>query len=156
MIKEIFSKYLEYDRENGQFIWINHWSAATAGRFVGKIAGSEDCEGYLQIVFNYKNYKIHRLVYLWETGKTPKQIDHIDGNVKNNKIENLRAATARSNCQNKKIHRNGKLVGAGWRPKLQKWESQAWIKGKKIYLGCFETELGAHNAYMKAVHGLYD
>ena len=30
-------------------------------------------------------------------------IDHIDGNSKNNKIENLREATLSQNCQNQKI-----------------------------------------------------
>lgn len=63
---------------------------------------------YIRVyVYDYETNKIiskrlHRLI--WETfnGEIPKgmQIDHIDGNPKNNNLNNLRCVTAKENCNN--------------------------------------------------------
>lgn len=56
-----------------------------------------------------KFYIFHRLIfqaYNPDTDISNLQIDHIDGNTKNNNITNLRTATASQNCCNKKIYKN--------------------------------------------------
>lgn len=79
-------------------------------------------------------------------GKIPKnlQIDHIDRNKKNNKIENLRLATCKENSRNK----NSK--GFVWNTSSKKWVAQIIVDGSYQYLGLHETELDARAAYLRA------
>lgn len=55
---------------------------------------------YVQLTHNgcAKDYRVHRLVYKTYKGEVPEGmvIDHIDGNTKNNSIENLRCVTVSS------------------------------------------------------------
>ena len=75
-----------------------------------------DNNGYYHVNL-YKNtikriYKIHQLVYIINTPTediSEYQIDHIDGNRTNNKIENLRKATRSENCSNRKTMITNKL-----------------------------------------------
>ena len=58
--------------------------------------------GYLYIRWKGKNYSVHRLVAecFLENNEGKKQIDHIDGNVRNNEVANLRWCTAKENHHN--------------------------------------------------------
>lgn len=49
-----------------------------------------------------KDYRVHRLVYRTYKGDIPvgMVIDHIDGNTRNNNIDNLRCVTISENCRN--------------------------------------------------------
>lgn len=69
------------------------------GRYAGKEAGSFDQEGYRCVTIDGKKYRAHRVVYALHHGIDPvgHLIDHKDGNITNNRIENLRIA---SNAQN--------------------------------------------------------
>lgn len=82
-------------------------------------------------------------------------VDHIDGNGLNNQRSNLRVVTISQNNTNSYNHRNKKPMGVrykGWtnRP----WEAYCSEGGKTKYLGCYSTELEAHNAYLKYRKGL--
>ena len=92
---------------------------------------------------------MHHLVI----GKPTKgmMIDHIDGNGLNNQRSNLRIVTNRQNLQNMKNHRNGKLSGCYYNKNNNKWQAQIRINGKIKYLGYYNTEQEAHDAYLKAL-----
>lgn len=49
-----------------------------------------------------KDYRVHRLIYQTYIGEIPEGmvIDHIDGNTKNNSLDNLRCVTPKENCNN--------------------------------------------------------
>lgn len=47
-----------------------------------------------------------------------------------------------------------KLKGVGWHSKNKKWTSQIRVNGKMIYLGSFDNEIDAHNAYQKKLASL--
>lgn len=67
---------------------------------------------YMVYLFNghgqKKSHYIHRLMYQTFIGDIPfkYEIDHIDGNRLNNKAENLRAVSHKSNCNNPKSIEN--------------------------------------------------
>lgn len=42
------------------------------------------------------------------------------------------------------------IAGVTWSNKLNKWRASIRIKGKRIYLGSFDTETEACSAYLKA------
>ena len=72
------------------------------------------------------------------------QIDHIDRNKSNNKIENLRLATRKENSRNKSSK------GFTWSKSSKKWVAQIRVDGTYRYLGLYETEIDAHAAYLQA------
>jgi len=82
----------------------------------------------------------------------PEEVDHINGIKNNNQKNNLRSVTHRQNNQNNKYHREGKLIGTCFENDRNKWKSCIQINGKNINLGRFDTEIEAHNAYMKKLN----
>lgn len=86
------------------------------------------------------------------------QIDHINGNKSDNRIENLREVTNRQNNLNKLIHISGKLPGCYLRNDKKSWSSSISISGKSRYLGSYKTEQEAHTAYLFAaiLYGVQD
>jgi hypothetical protein len=58
----------------------------------GDIAGCDTGNGYKKIRAFGKPYLSHRLIFFWHYGVFPKEIDHINGDTVDNRIENLRAA----------------------------------------------------------------
>lgn len=79
-------------------------------------------------------------------------VDHINGDTLDNRRENLRIVTNRENSQNRSTHRNGRLVGATYVRKNNRWQSQIQIRGRRKYLGYFKTEEQAHCAYLNALN----
>lgn len=151
MITEMFLKQiLDYNSETGCFVWKQKTSKKSKIK-IGTLAGCLN-NGYWIITINQKIYKAHRLAWLYIYGEWPKHnIDHINGVRSDNRIFNLRDATVRQNGQNRIEHRNGKLVGASYDKKYKKWFSQIQIDKKQNYLGYFDTELEAHEAYIIAL-----
>jgi HNH endonuclease len=64
-------------------------------------------------------------------------VDHIDGNILNNKKDNLRVRTQSENNMNKKIQSNNSsgIIGVSWSKKNRMWTSYINNNGKRQYLG---------------------
>jgi hypothetical protein len=106
----------------------------------GLIAGTIRKDGYTRISINNKLYYSHRLIYMMFYGEMPKQIDHIDGNPSNNKIENLRPANNTQNSFNKKITKSNTsgYKNVYWHKAGKKWSVEIKVYGKKMYFGLFD------------------
>lgn len=64
--------------------------------------GSLDTDGYIILKIKGKQFKYHRVVWLLCNGEFPqKELDHIDRNKLNNRIENLREVDSWQNNLNK-------------------------------------------------------
>ena len=143
---------LEYSPETGAFKWIK----TLKRNWMGKIAGNiHKKKGYIYIQINGKNYSAHRLAWIYSKGvDSKKQIDHIDGNKTNNRIENLREATNGQNRANSKTSNINGLKGVRklkWIKDVGKcWAAQITINKKTIYLGTFYSAHEAHLAYCDA------
>ena len=101
--------------------------------------------GYLHIGIDRKGYQMHRVIahaFKILDLHSNLEIDHIDRNKTNNCISNLRPVTNQQN----QFNTNAK--GYFWHN--NKWEAQICLDGKRIYLGRYDTEEDAHNAYLKA------
>ena len=72
------------------------------------------------------------------------QVDHINVNSLDNRIENLRILTQQQNLF------NTKAKGYTWSNLHNKWQSQIMINNKQKSLGRFENEEDAHQAYLNA------
>lgn len=107
-----------------------------------------DNSEYLRVSIRGHMVKVHRLVWFLTYNEWPDVIDHIDGNVQNNNIANLRNTNQRGNCANRSEHRKGNLVGASYNKAAKKWMSYTCDANKKrVYLGLHATE---HAASLKA------
>lgn len=154
LTQEFLKQHLSYNKDTGLFTWlkINKYTKKIK---IGDIAGSLDIDGYLRIGIFYKPYLAHRLAWLYVYGEWPKnQIDHINGIRNDNRIENLRDVSQRENCQNRLIHRNGKLVGSWFDKTKNKWQATIRINKKQINLGYYTTQQEAHEAYLKFLNKL--
>ena len=103
-------------------------------------AGTTTTNGYKKFVFCQKKYYVHQIVFLMHHGYVPDLIDHIDGNTKNNRIENLRESNKSKNACNSKVRSDNKsgCRGVVWHKKAEKWMVQV-VKNKKAkYLGLYE------------------
>ena len=77
----------------------------------------------------------------WLGKKISLELDHIDGDRLNNKIENLRPATRSQNLSNKGLS-NKNTSGAknvSWCKERNKWEVQMYVNKKKTFVGRFDS-----------------
>jgi hypothetical protein len=120
---------------------ILYWKSMPYKRndLIGTEAGTLDCDRR-QITINKKHYKTHRLVYLMFYGYIPKEIDHIDGNSLNNRIENLRPASRSEQCCNTKLRKNSTsgIKGVTWDKSRNKWIVSINKDKKTMFRGRFD------------------
>ncbi len=147
---------LSYDPDTGRFTWLaNRGRQACKGR---EVKGTLDGFGYLMIRVDYVIYKVHRLAWLYMTGKWPTQdVDHVNHLRDDNRWANLREATARQNRWNT-LQVTGRLGFRGVRlSRSGKFAAVIGIGGgRRKHLGVFPTAEKAHAAYVsaaKAAHG---
>lgn len=127
---------------------------------IGDKAGTLYNNGYYNITINGKRYGLHRLIFLYHYNYLPKQIDHIDRNKLNNKIENLREVTSSQNSMNRKPNKNcsSKYKGVCWDKRANKWKAYITIDNKINHLGYFINEIDAaisYNVIAKKYFGEY-
>jgi hypothetical protein len=117
----------------------------------------KDNGGYFSVqLWNNKKLKklyVHRLVADSFLGKNSLFVNHKNSNKSDNRIENLEFVSSRENNTHKYINKNkkSKFTGVHWHKNNNKWISQITINNKQKHLGCFENELDAHKAYLKAL-----
>ena len=135
---------LDYDPDTGVFFWKR-----------GKIAGTPDKDGYIQIQIDGKIYKAHRLAFLFQNGSFPTgQVDHKNMEPADNRFCNLRNATPSENRANEKGWRLG-LKGVWLCRCTNRFRAAVQKHGRRIDLGRFDTEQEAHEAYVNKAKELF-
>jgi hypothetical protein len=90
-----------------------------------------------------KRRSIYRLVALAfiENPEDKPEVDHIDNDPSNNRVENLRWATRSENQHNIQIisTNTSGVKGVCWDKSRQKWESKIMIDGISIHIGRYNT-----------------
>ena len=160
--QELLIETLDYNPLTGIFVW----RKGRLGVAANTIAGTGYSNRHVNIIIDCKSYRAHRLAILYCTGEIPPDdmdVDHIDGNPRNNAIANLRVVTHKVNLQNRvranrrSTGRSSKLLGVSWKKDKNKWVAN--IKhpdGKQMHLGYFTEEHEAHRAYLTAKRELHE
>lgn len=153
---ETLRSLLDYNPSTGIFRWRVSPSGPTKA---GTIAGRMDGRGYHAVNVKNRKYAGHRLAWLHFYGEWPKaQIDHINRDPSDNRIENLRDVSGSENCRNRRfrnLQRRGGVKGVSYHKRLGKWQAQICLPVQRIkYLGLFATEAEAFDAYTKAAEEL--
>ena len=131
----------------------------------GKKMGSYTLK-YVRIGIDNKNYKLHRIIFLYHNGYMPKIIDHINGNPHDNRIENLREVTNIQNRYNSRLYSTSKsgVKNVYWQKNCGKWTVTITINGKRKNFGYYtdleeanQVAINMRNKYLKqfANHGNY-
>lgn len=138
------------EAKSGLLTWkIDHWKRIKAGKPAGDFYGN----GYRRVCVDSVGYLAHRVVWLMAYGEWPDgEIDHVNGDRSDNRISNLRLATAAENKQNIGLKANNKsgFTGVSWDRKSAKWKGTITLGGKAMHLGYFDTPEAAAEAYAKA------
>ena len=131
---------LRYDKETGNLYWkIGRRKTAK----IDTVAGSLESIGYIVVKIDGSKYKAHRIIYALAYLKSAfGDIDHIDGDRRNNRLDNLREVSRSVNAQNNKARGTTRSAG--------RWKAQIETNYKKKNLGLFDTEEEAHAAYLAA------
>lgn len=152
-------KCLRYDPETGI---IYHTRDSVNGKAK---AGDRACrywsDGYFVVKLERINIRAHRAAWMLYHGitlTTAQQIDHINGDRGDNKIENLRVVTPSVNSQNRHKPRSGNMsgfMGVTATRTTGIWTATVCLEGKNHYLGRFTTPEAAHQAYLEAKRRLH-
>lgn len=129
-------EWFSYTSESGEFIW-----KKSKGRILaGAVAGNLNCNSYRTVMYNGKNYLVHRLIWLYTYGYLPEtSIDHINHIRGDNRVINLRLASKGDNSRNMskfKTNTSG-ITGVYWCKNRSRWASFIWVSGKRKSLGRF-------------------
>ncbi|MCB5411790.1 HNH endonuclease signature motif containing protein [Pseudogemmobacter faecipullorum] len=164
---DVLHAILRYDATTGRLYWKHRpreffpsdsgyrtWNATFAGREALKTA---DKDGYLRGALFSRPVSAHWVIWAMHNGRWPAQeIDHINGNPQDNRIENLREATRSQNSLNTRARVGSK--GVCWNKARRKWQVSISINGKNTYLGLFDCKEAARAAYANAArmhHGAF-
>ena len=151
MIKNILGADFKYEEDKMYRFNMRHkkWNCCNNNKSNSK---------YIQIKINKKMYQLHRIIYKyfnedWDITDTlhNNQIDHININPLDNRIENLRVVNQSQNVrnQNKKPNCSSKYRGVSFYKRDKKWVAQISINGKSKHLGMFHNEEDAYECYKK-------
>lgn len=110
-------------------------------RKVGEPIGFKSSQGYMTASIGGKNYLLHRIIWLYQKGYLPDQVDHIDHDRTNNIWSNLREVNNETNSKNCTVSTNSttKINGVSYIPSRNKYRAYINHKGKQIHLGLFNT-----------------
>lgn len=131
-LKELFT----YDPDTGLFIrrlTKRQWKE-------GSIAGTRMLLGYICIGIDGQRYLAHRLAWLYIHGYMPEGlIDHKNGMVDDNRIDNLRQADKSRNAMNAKRPSDNTSghKGIDFHKGTGKWRARLHVGKKEFHLGLF-------------------
>jgi len=151
--KIITQEYLQsiFEYKNGSL----YWKISPCPRVkIGNIAGSDHSKGYIKCKVFKKDFYVHRLIFLHQNGFLPKNIDHINGNKSDNRIENLRDCNQSQNSCNVglKITNTSGYKNVSYNKKRKKWQVSIKLNNKSYFFGQFDNIELAKLAAKKARH----
>ena len=154
---EIARELLTYNPDTGKLFWkerpakyfknpnyVKNWNGKWAGKealtaitrrksgHIARLNGS---------VFK-KSYYTHRIAWLIYYGEWPKnQIDHINQDPTDNRIENLRDVTQLENLKNQALRSNNKsgYIGVHFEKSKQKYRARVQINNSTKHIGYYNT-----------------
>lgn len=160
---------LDYDPAHGEFWWrirprehfptarqSNIWNSRHAGNHAGTV---HPLYRYRIIRLDKINYRAHRLAFLLVYGEpVPDELDHIDGDRLNNRIDNLRSATRSQNNANANPRASRSGTKGVFKFHDGRWRASVVHNGRNHYLGTFSTLEEASEARRIAaerIHGQF-
>ena len=123
-----------------------------------EIKGAKDKDGYLKITLvnddkKHLYFRKHRLIMWAFNGESNLQVNHIDSDILNNKLNNLEYVSAMDN-QSHRRKKEGFHNGVCWAKKENKWRAYLQHNKKWKHLGFYAEFMDAKNAYLNGLKDL--
>jgi hypothetical protein len=147
--QKIVREFLTYNQHTGVLTWRfrrRKWFDSTSEwkrwntRYAGEPAFKAiNGEGYQHGAIFHKNYKAHRIIWLWMTGCWPNpEVDHINRNRTDNRWINL---SNQNNRRNISLYKNNttNVTGVSWYPHYKKWLVRIGNGKSRQFLGYFPS-----------------
>jgi hypothetical protein len=133
-----------YEPETGKLYWRPHAAASRAWntRYAGVEAAGAHNAGYFRVSLDGVKQLAHRVAWAVHFGVWPTaQIDHINGDRRDNRVLNLRAVSNAVNSRNAACPKNNTstVVGVAWVPKRQKWLARIMTRNANKFLGYYDN-----------------
>jgi hypothetical protein len=94
-----------------------------------------------------RNIMMHRMLTYAEPHEA---VDHINGDIRDNRLTNLRLASLAENSYN----RTKKFVGVHWAKDRRKWVAMASVRDRTKYIGSFDEFAAAGHAVCDFIESL--
>lgn len=155
---ETLRQLLDYNPDTGEIFWKprplemfsaprfqRRWNTRYAGGKAFTFTRKTERTAYLVGCIFHRVMQAHRVIWALLYGKWPDQIDHIDHNGANNRIENLRDVGQSENMKNQPLHKRNTTGTAGvcWHKVCRKWAVQITVGNKHLHLGVFDLKADA-------------
>lgn len=136
---------LRYEPNTGKLYWLSHpdmpgrWNTRWSGK---EAFTSKTSHGYRHGSIGGKALSAHRVAWAMNHGAWPAdQLDHVNHDKSDNRIENLRVVTNAENHQNSPIRRSNTsgAVGVSRYSARDKWQAQIRCNGTHEHLGHFDS-----------------
>lgn len=154
-------KFYTYDPETGDIVWKSRCAGMTFGDKTVSVRGARQSNGkcagrsalyahnagYSAVALMGVAFLAHRVAWALHYGEWPKgQIDHINGDRRDNRITNLRVVDQTGNSRNAARPRTNKtgVIGVFWEERANRWKAYITADKKRV-------DLGSHNSFEAAV-----
>lgn len=136
-------RYTTVDDEDYEFL--SRWKWCYQPRGYGYAARSSG---------RSKTFHMHRVIMNAPKGL---EVDHINGDGLDNRRSNLRLCTKAQNQYNQrpKCRGTSQFKGVSWKTTANRWVAQIQVNGRKLFLGYFQNETEAAQAYDQAARQLF-
>ena len=138
--QELLRERYDYDGEH----LINRRNMSGRGGGIGSIVGQMKPDGRRYVKFNGQRYYEYNLIWMWYYGEdipSHLEVDHIDNDRDNNRIENLRLLSHQENQLNRKDTKENGILWKDNPIRLERNKERA----KRYYAQMTEEEKKEHN-----------
>lgn len=145
-----------FEYKDGKLLW--KIDKPNAKRKAGDEAGNFDDRGYRKLTLSGGTFAAHRIIYFMLTGEQPNVVDHIDGDLTNNRIENLRPADVSTNNWNAKLRKDSStgVKGVGFDKTHGVFKAYVNKLGKRVNVGTYRSIEEATKAVISARREMHD
>jgi hypothetical protein len=154
---------LDYDPAVGQLVWKVRRNSFGGKIKPGVVAGCIGTHGYRLIRVQGLLRHAHQWVWYWHKGEWPDKasdIDHVNANRDDNRIENLRQVSRAQNMWNQdlRVDNTSGVIGVGFDRRREKWFAVIKADKERFWLGyyqSYEAAVAARKGAEALLHGTY-